>query len=236
MKKSSIIIIAIVIIFSIFIGIKYINEKETEINKDALKFKEEYEILNGKTNKNNNKKYPLVKLSDDNVIKYSSYDEIFEILNSGTGVIYLGFPECPWCRNLVPTLLSAAKETEIETIYYLNIKEDRNLLVSNDKKEIITQNEGSKNYFKLVDILKDVLDDYILTASDGEEVNTKTKRIYLPLVLFVKDGKLIGQHVGTVENQEDPYIALTDRQTEELLVELINLMSKVNGSICDEKC
>ena len=236
MKKSSIIIIAIVIIFSIFIGIKYINEKETEINKDALKFKEEYEILNGKTNKNNNKKYPLVKLSDDNVIKYSSYDEIFEILNSGTGVIYLGFPECPWCRNLVPTLLSAAKETEIETIYYLNIKEDRNLLVLNEKKEIITQNEGSKNYFKLVDILKDVLDDYILTASDGEEVNTKTKRIYLPLVLFVKDGKLIGQHVGTVENQEDPYIALTDRQTEELLVELINLMSKVNGSICDEKC
>ena len=80
------------------------------------------------------------------------------------------------------------------------------------------------------------LDDYILTTNDGEEVNTNTKRIYLPLVVFVKDGKIIDYHIDTVATQEDPYKALSDREVEELLMELINKILKTTGSICDEHC
>ena len=226
----------LVFLFSIFIGYEYFQDKKDATSQDALNFEKEYEKLNNRVNSNNNKVYPTVDISSDNPIKYSSYDEIFQILESGTGVIYLGFPECPWCRNLVPVLLSAAKEVELDTLYYLNISEDRDLLLLDENKDIITEKEGNKKYFELVSKLDQILDEYILTANDGSEVKTGEKRIYLPLVIFVKNGEIVGYHDGTVESQEDPYVALTDRENEELLLSLIELMGKVSPSVCDDKC
>lgn len=236
MKKSSIIIITIVTVFAIFMGYKYFSEEENIVSEDAINFKKEYELLNNRVNSSNNKVYPEVNIPKENVIKYSSYDEIFEILKSGTGVIYLGYPECPWCRNLVPTMLMAAKEVEIDTIYYLNIKEDRDFLILDDNKKVITQKEGSKQYYKLVEALSSILDDYVLTTNEGKEVNTGKKRVYVPIVIFVKDGKIIGKHIDTVESQKDPYVLLSDVEQEELLLKLIDLMSSVSGSVCDERC
>ena len=126
MKKSSVVIIILVLIFTVFLGIKYLSESEKYLSADAIKFKEEYEKLNGEINTSNSKKYPEVKISEDNVVKYSSYDEVLEILQTGTGIIYLGFPECQWCRSLVTVLMTAANETEMNVVYYLNIKEDKN--------------------------------------------------------------------------------------------------------------
>lgn len=236
MKKGSILIIMLVFLFSIFIGYEYFQDKKDATSQDALNFEKEYEKLNNRVNSNNNKVYPIVDISSDNPIKYSSYDEIFQILESGTGVIYLGFPECPWCRNLVPVLLSAAKEVELDTLYYLNISEDRDLLLLDENKDIITEKEGNKKYFELVSKLDQILDEYILTANDGSEVKTGEKRIYLPLVIFVKNGEIVGYHDGTVESQEDPYVALTDRENEELLLSLIEIMGKASPSVCDDKC
>lgn len=236
MKKGSILIIMLVFLFSIFIGYEYFQDKKATTSQDALNFEKEYEKLNNRVNSNNNKVYPTVDISSDNPIKYSSYDEIFQILESGTGVIYLGFPECPWCRNLVPVLLSAAKEVELDTLYYLNISEDRDLLLLDENKNIITEKEGNKKYFELVSKLDQILDEYILTANDGSEVKTGEKRIYLPLVIFVKNGEIVGYHDGTVESQEDPYVALTDRENEELLLSLIEIMGKASPSVCDDKC
>ena len=88
----------------------------------------------------------------------------------------------------------------------------------------------------MVDALSEILDDYVLTTNSGEEVNTKTKRIYLPLVIFVKEGKIIDYHLDTVESQENPYEPLSDRELEELLLTLINKISKTTGIICDEHC
>ena len=93
MKKGSILIIMLVFLFSIFIGYEYFQDKKDATSQDALNFEKEYEKLNNRVNSNNNKVYPTVDISSDNPIKYSSYDEIFQILESGTGVIYLGFPE-----------------------------------------------------------------------------------------------------------------------------------------------
>ncbi len=237
MRKSAIIIVCIVSIFAIFLGFKYFEEEKIVIiNSDGLNFKNEYEKLNNKVNENNNKLYPEVNISEKNVIKYSSYDEIIQVIKEGTGVIYLGFPECPWCRNLVPILLSAANETEMDKIYYLNIKDDRDVLILDENKNIVVQNEGKKEYFELVSVLNEVLDDYVLTTNDGEEVNTGKKRILVPLLIFVKDGKITNIHLGTVDEQVDPYVSLTDKQEEELLLKLINYMSVVNGSLCDETC
>lgn len=236
MKKGSMIIIIIVFLFSIFMGYRYFEDKKETTSKDAVTFKKEYEALNNRVNPNNNKLYPKISISNDNPIKYSSYDEIFEVLKSGTGVIYLGFPECPWARNLVPVMLSAAKEVEIDTIYYLNIKDDRDVLMLNENGDIITEKEGNKKYFELVEKLDSILDNYILTDNDGKSVSTGKKRIYTPLLIFVKNGKIIAHHTDTVDSQTDPYVALNDRQNEELLLKLINYMSKISASVCDESC
>lgn len=236
MKKGSMIIIIIVFLFSIFMGYRYFEDKKETTSKDAVTFKKEYEALNNRVNPNNNKLYPEVSISNDNPVKYSSYDEIFEVLKSGTGVIYFGFPECPWARNLVPVMLSAAKEVEIDTIYYLNIKDDRDVLMLNENGDIVTEKEGNKKYFELVEKLDSILDDYILTDNDGKSVSTGKKRIYTPLLIFVKNGKIIAHHTYTVDSQTDPYVALNDRQSEELLLKLINYMSKISASVCDESC
>ena len=236
MKKSTIIIIIMATIFTFFLAYKYYFESKIVKNNDAIRFKKEYEKLNNKKNKNNGKTYMEISVNSKNVVKYSSYDEIFEILKTGTGVIYFGFPECPWCRNLVPVLLEASEEIELDTIYYLNIKDDRNELALNEKNEIITEKEGNKNYFKLVKALDSILGDYVLTSNEGVEVNAGEKRIYLPTLVFVMDGKIVGHHFDTVSSQTDPYIPLDDRQQEELLMELVKLSGMVTGSVCDESC
>lgn len=236
MKKNSMIIIAIVTVFAIFIGYKYIMESKNIENTDGLKFKTEYEILNKRVNSSNNKVYPEVEIPSNNAIKYSSYDEIFEVLEKGTGVIYLGYPECPWCRNLVPVLLEAANEIELKTIYYLNIKEDRDLYALNENNEVIKEKEGTDNYYKLINKLDSILNEYTITSTDDVKISTGEKRIYVPLVIFVKNGKIIGHQNDTVESQTDPYILLNDKQKEELFIKLTNYMSEVSGNTCDESC
>lgn len=236
MKKGSMIIIIIVFLFSIFMGYRYFEDKRETTSKDAVTFKKEYEALNNRVNPNNNKLYPGVTIPENNSIKYSTYDEIFEILKSGTGVIYLGFPECPWCRNLVPVMLSAAGEVEIETIYYLNIKNDRDSLILNDDGKIVTEKEGNKKYFELMEKLDGILKEYILTSSNGNTISAGEKRIGVPLLIFVKNGNIVAYHEDTVESQTDPYVSLNDRQNEELLLQLIEKMSKVSASVCDESC
>lgn len=216
-NKTKIITGVIVAIVLVIMGYFMFHKKEEEpsytITNDSLKFKEEYESLNGKDN-GNGKNYLSIDIKSYNPISYSSYEEIFNILDKGTGVIYLGFPECPWCRNLVPVLVNSALEEKIETIYYLNISNDRNKLSLTKKGKIKTEKEGTEDYLKLVDILKDYLPVY-----DG--LNDKTiKRIYLPTVIFVKDGKVLGleETLASYSNRVDgnPYLEMTDAEKEEL--------------------
>ena len=42
-----------------------------------------------------------------------------------TGVIYIGYPECIYCRVAVQVLLDTAKGTKLDNIYYLLIKISR---------------------------------------------------------------------------------------------------------------
>ena len=96
----------------------------TGCENDSNKFKEEYESLNGKTFYQNYK-YKDVTIPEDNPIKYSDYKEIIDIVKNGSGVIYLGYPECPWCRGYIPYLNEVAINEHLDKIYYFNILNDR---------------------------------------------------------------------------------------------------------------
>lgn len=203
---------------------------------DALKFKKEYEDLNGKTIENTKYKYPSIEISKNNKVKYSNYDEVLEVLKDGTGVIYLGYPTCPWCRNAVPVLLEAANEVGIEDIYYINMKEERDEIKVKEDGTLEVVKEGTEGYKKLLKRLDLILDDYTLKDINGNTVSANEKRIYVPLVIFVRDGEIVAYHIDTVESQTDPFKLLNEDQTNELMDIYINYMHKVLNDVCDSKC
>jgi hypothetical protein len=68
--------------------------------------------------------------------------------------------------------------------------------------------------------------------------NPSIRRIYLPTVVFVKDGKILGAHTATVDSQKDPYTELTKKQKDELKRIYINYMEQVANNLCSlsESC
>lgn len=228
---SIVIFISTIVLIVIAIGGLYwhFEGKKEADNKlyDSSKFETEYESYNGKDTPYGSK-YLEIDVDSKNVIKYSSYEEVFSILDGKTGVIYFGFPTCPWCRNLVPVLLDASKEAGLDIIYYLNNKEDRDIKELDDDGNIITKQNGSDNYYKLVDKLKSVLGEY-----SGLN-DASIKRLYYPTVVFVKNGKIVDIHIGTVDSQENPNIFLNDEQYKELKTTLVEKMQKT--IVCDDAC
>ena len=224
------IILSVVVLLLVIVGgVSWYLEGNKNDNKatDSVKFKTEYEEYNGKKNFMD-KEYLKVSISDKNIVQYSTYDEVFSILEGKSGVIYFGFPTCPWCRNLVPVLLDAAEDAGIDTIYYLNALEERDKKSLDENGEIVVEKEGTKEYYQLVEKLDSVLGEY-------EGLNDSSiKRLYFPTVVFVKDGKIVGSHIGTLDSQTDPSIPLTDEQHDELKEILVDNMT--NLITCDGAC
>ncbi len=223
LKRNSVKIILSLIIL-VIAGIAFIFLKPESM---ASRFKLEYESLNGQKT-DDGREYMEVNINNDNKIVYADYKTIFDVLD-GTGVIYFGFPECPWCRNAVPVLLEAAEESGIKQIYYLNNHDDRDTKVLKDG-EVITEKEGTSNYNKLLEKLGD-------KASVYEGLEDKTiKRLYYPTVVFVKNGEITDYIEGTVESQEDPYTALTKDQRQELKDKYKSAINNLLSCDQDSKC
>lgn len=218
MKQKNLLMIIVSVLLAVLASIAFLNI--AHIESDAIKFKIEYENLNGKETSYGTT-YKKLTISEINPIKYSNYDEILDILKNKTGIIYFGFPECPWCRNAVPVLIDVAKDNNIENIYYLNIKNERDSYIVEDNKLVYTTDEngkeikGTKGYFKLLDALDEYLNDYTIVYED-KTYEVGEKRLYAPTFVFVKDGKVVGLHVSTVESHTDSSKNLTKKQYNEL--------------------
>lgn len=52
-----------------------------------------------------------------------------EILKDRTGVLYFGFPECPWCRISMPVMNEVAQAGDIDQIHYVDARELRDTRV-----------------------------------------------------------------------------------------------------------
>ena len=73
-------------------------EQKLDPGKDAIRFKQEYEALNGEEN-GNGKNYRVVEIDENNPFVYATTDEIVEKINNKESfVVYFGFAKCPWCR------------------------------------------------------------------------------------------------------------------------------------------
>ena len=121
-KKEAIIIILIILLcISVGIIIKLLSEINTnklnEVNKDAIRFKEEFEKYNGVKSSDDNS-YNVVDLPTDSPIVYINLKDIDNIIKNEDAYIYISSPTCPYCRATVETLVEVAKELNVEKIYY----------------------------------------------------------------------------------------------------------------------
>ena len=148
MKKNVYIIFGIIAVLILIISLSFLFKKD-KMN-DAERFAKEYDF------------------TVNNVFVYRNLDEINKILENGTGVVYLGFPECPWCRGYIPYLNEVAINEHLDKIYYFNILNDRKNNTSGYKKTA------------------QLLNDYLKYDNEGN------KRIYVPAVIAVNNGKIVG--------------------------------------------
>lgn len=198
MKKNNYLLYAFFLIFVVggvafyllFVDDGVPNVDETK--KDNYRFSVEY-----------------TKVPMDNVFVYKSETEIIDILENGSGIIYLGFPECPWCQSYVVYLNEVAKDNGIENIYYLNIKEMRA--------------NNTENYQKIVALIDSLL-------SVDENGN---KRIYVPQVVFVKKGEIIaGDNETSMISDGTPSEYWTSENIANLKQKLNNYIQSAELNYC----
>jgi predicted bacteriocin transport accessory protein len=109
--------------------------------------------------------YPLV--GKDNIFIYKNASEIADILAKGRGIVFIGFKDCPWCQQYAVFLHDVAREMELDTIYYCDIREDRQ--------------SNSESYRRILDIL----------AGRLQYDDLGRPRLYVPDLSIVSRGRII---------------------------------------------
>ena len=131
-------------------------------------------IVIGKTDYKKDKPSDSLKFSnlyslvpENNLYVFSNANDVLDILNGRSGVIFMSFPSNKWSNNYAYLLNKACMYVGIDKIYYYNFLSDRD------------NNNGT--YQTIVR----KLDNYINVLDEDD------KDIYAPTVILVKDGKVI---------------------------------------------
>ena len=156
------------------------------------------------------------KLDENNIFVYKSQAEILNILEHGSGVIFLGFPSCPWCQAYVPMLDQLARDNGLKEIYYYNIEQDR---------------ANNTEFYQKV---KSLLSDYLQYDNVGE------KRIYVPNATFVINGTIIGNDWETSKdtlNLQTPEEYWTEERIEAWQAKLQPYFNQLKeAGVCGDVC
>lgn len=232
MKKKLIIIIGIFVAITIAVLSFYQIKLK---NTDAYKFKESYEALND--TEAYGFKYQNLNIPKDNKIKYATLDEAIDIIENGTGLIYFGFPNCPWCRGMLPILLDTVECSCLENVLYVDASEIRDVYELKDG-EVKISKEASKEYYKLLELLDANLSEYTLT--EGEKTyEVGEKRIYVPFVVGVKNGKIVGSfETITLDEGQTAFDKLTENQKNEYRKNYQNIIGEITKeeTSCTDHC
>lgn len=229
MKDNRLFMIIVTVLAAIVLVLNIQKVISNNSQTDGIKFKEEYEKLNGKKN-DQGKKYREITIDSKNKMVYKTTEEVLDLIDKKKSfVLYFGFDTCPWCRSVVPTLASISKELNQE-VYYIDVKDIRDTFELDDDNKPKLVKKGSKDYSKLLEKLEPVLEDYTLTDSDNNEIKVGEKRIYAPSIVSVIDGKAKELTTGISDKQTDSYMKLT----KEMEKETYNKIKKVLKQVSDK--
>lgn len=142
------------------------------------------------------------KVSEKNIYKYGTYDNVIDTIKDGKGIIYLGFPTCDLCQEITPLLNDVAEEKDVKEILYYNFKDIRD--------------NNTSEYQQLAKLLSDYI-------GEDEEGN---KRITAPTIIFTNNGKVTGIYIGTISGNSEEIISEEEKST--LKQNLSSLIDKMN--------
>lgn len=117
-------------------------------------------------------KYDVPK---NNSFKYLNIEEVFELFESGSGIILFGNSDQEYSNFIVKMFNNLINENDIKEVFYYN----PNIIKEND----------TDNY----EILLDLLSDNLPKNSDGDEY------LEIPSVYFIKDGEIIGYYASILD-------------------------------------
>lgn len=161
-----------------------VTKVKDDIKTDSIRFHDDYNTVD-----------------KNNIYEYATYSNVIDTLNNGTGIIYLGFPTCTLCKEVVPILNDVAKQKDIKSILYYNFRDIRD--------------NNTEEYQELAKLLSD----YINVDDEGNE------RITAPTVVFVNKGDIVGVYIGTINSNEEEI--LPDDQKESLENNFSSLIDKM---------
>lgn len=135
--------------------------------------------------------YEFMDQKDDlTFVEISLEDSLRIFSEKGSGVIIWGYSTCYWCNRAMPELNKVAVDLGVK-VYYV------------DANKGATDEEFMQ--------LKEALDPVLEEDEDGEKV------IYVPQMVAVKNGEIVGGHLSLVDSyDEEVQDQLTDEQKEEL--------------------
>ena len=189
------IIVSVITVIAIIVLIIVFKDTLFKINEnisDAERFYKEYN-----------------QVSVDNVFKYATAKEALELFKTESAVIFFGFKDCKWCQSYAPILNKFAKENNVDTIYYVDIKEDRA--------------NNTDDYKALIELLGEHLE----TDSNGN------KRIYVPDVYFVQDGVIVGHNNDTSTEEGADIKGYYEEHGDKLKEKINELFGKIK-TVCDD--
>lgn len=161
-----------------------VTKVKDDIKTDSVRFHSDYDTM-----------------SKENLYEYATYDNVMDTLNKGTGIIYLGFPTCTLCKEVVPILNDVAKEKNVKSILYYNFKDIRD--------------NNTEEYQALAKLLSD----YIKLDDEGN------KRISAPTIVFVNKGNIVGVYVGIINSDSEEI--MTDEEKNNLKQNFKSLIDKM---------
>ena len=133
-------------------------------------------------------------------------DVVDELDKGSTFVLYTGYDKCPWCNSVINYFNDILTERGI-TAAYIDTRKDPSWQNNMD------------------------IDDYDLFVKRFEESIDEdedgTKHLYVPEIFFVKDGKLIGDHRGTVPSQKEAEDLLTQEQIDEYKASINQMLDQL---------
>ena len=195
MMKKKIIGLLLVMMF-VLVGCSNADEINVDVKTDGVRFSEEYTMV-----------------EENNPFVFKSLSEINKILENGTGIVYLGFPECPWCQQYVQYLNEVANDYELEKIYYCNVLEDRKNNTADQQRTV------------------ELLTEYLQYDEEGN------KRVYVPTVVAVNKGEIVGfddETAWDTKGFEDPKDYWNEASVEALKIRLEKMILDTSLNVCTD--
>ena len=112
-------------------------------------------------------------LPEDNHFQVIAKDDLEDFMQHGTGILFFGFPECPWCQAYLPLAEEVLSSVDVTCRYY-NIYADKK--------------QDRPFYDEICTLLESINDsghEIVRYDNDGKQV------VYMPLMMFIENGRIV---------------------------------------------